>query len=551
MQRLLVSHNAEAPSEWRVELRIGISLGDVIVDGADLYGNGVNVAARLEALAEPGTICVSANVRDQVVATGQFAFESVGRQNVKNIDQPIEVFRLSPAAGSTTLAASQAGPKDYRRYLLPITLGGLALGAIALAGLPWRPWASAVPTASLERMAFPLPEKPSVAVLPFENLSGDPAQGYLADGISEAITTTLSRIPNMFVIDRMSAFAFKSRSTTVQQVAEALGVRYVLEGSLQRSASRLRVTSRLLDALTGGHLWAGQYDGDLKEIFDFQDGIARAVVTALQVELIDGEQARVWRDQTDSTEAYEHYLRGLDQWRQLTREGNFQARQLFERAVLLDPRFAAAWVELARTYYLAARFSWTEDTGASITLARELAERALQIDADQADTYAMLSNVAILQRNYEDTSAYCEKAISVRPNSEAMAHCARNLSFVDRPDQALALIKQAMRLSPYYPGWYLCTLGTAQRVLGNYDEAVTALESCRRRLPESPVIDAGLAAAYGLAGHQEAARSLVSDLMKRSPRYSLRQFAASQFYRDQKESERLIAALRAAGLPDE
>lgn len=431
-----------------------------------------------------------------------------------------------------------------------MTLGTCALVLVATAAYWLDSMEPAVEPVSMDRMAFPLPEKPSIAVLPFDNLSGDPSQDYVSDGISESIITTLSRVPNMFVIDRMSTFTFKDKPVKVQQVAEALGVRYVLKGSVQKSENRLRVSAQLIDAVTGDHLWTSRHDGGVEKIFTLQDEITRAVVTALQVELTEGEQARVWREQTDSTEAYEFYLRGLEHTRQLNREGTAEAQQLFKKGVSLDPGFAAAWIELARTHYLAARFGWSDDPARSTALAAELAHKALTMDDTQPDTYAMLSNVAILKGEHEAVLQYCEKTLALNANSEAIAHCARNLEYIGRPEEALALIGKAMRLSPYYPGWYLCIIGGAQRSIGNYDEALTAYRSCRDRLPGSPPVQASLAATYILAGRTEEARAEVATLLKDSPRFSVRQFERALFYKDSEETRRLVSAVRSAGLPE-
>ncbi|MCZ6770619.1 MAG: tetratricopeptide repeat protein, partial [Proteobacteria bacterium] len=337
----------------------------------------------------------------------------------------------------------------------------------------------------------------------------------------------------------------------VQQVAEELGVRYVLEGSVQRSGDKVRVTAQLIDALTGRHLWAERYDREVTDIFALQDDIAQNVVTALEVKLTDGEQARVWRRQTDNPQAYEDYLRGREHMFRLTKADNAQAQRLFERAVAADPNFAAAWVELARTHFFGARFGWSEDRARSAARATQSAQKALAIDGSDVDAYVQLSNLAMLQRNHERAEAYCEKALALNPTANVTSNCARIWTYLSRPQEALLLIKQGMRLSPYFPAPYLFALGNAHRMLGNYDEAITAFKAWRDRAPNSPFPYDMLAITYAQAGRVEEARAAAAALLKVKPDFTLKWFAKLLLFKDPAENKKVLDVLRELGVPEE
>lgn len=547
----MAERNSGIDPERQINFRIGINVGDVVAVDGDLLGDGVNVAARLEALAEPRGICLSRSARDQVRDTLDLQLDDMGEVEVKNIDRTVRTFKVvldDKAAPVTTVTRHPVKPGHRKRSL---SIAAIVVFLLVVGGaFWWQPWSPRVETASVDRMAFPLPDKPSIAVLPFDNLSGDPDQEYLSDGITENIIVTLSKIPEIFVISGNSTFTYKVKPVKVQQVAEELGVRYVLEGSVQRSNEKVRITAQLIDAVTGGYLWGDRYDRDLQELFALQDEITRQIVTSLQVELTEGEQARVWRRETDNAEAYEYYLRGVERWRQFSEADNAEAQRLLAKAVELDPDFVAAWVDLARTHYFAARHGWSEARDRSVARATELAEKALTMDASRAETYAMLTNVALLKGRHDEAIAYCDKALARTPNSQVIAMCARNLVYVNRSQEALELINRAMRLSPYYPGWYLYVLGDAYRLMGDYDQAISAFDGWRDRNPNSIRPFIFLAYALGMAGREEEARAAVAEILKRDPNYSLKRLAKSLLYKDPRETERQLATLGKAGLPE-
>ena len=528
IQRAMAEREADLPKDRRIVYRVGINLGDIVIDEEDIYGDGVNIAARLEELAEPGGVSISGTCYDQLKQKVDVGYEFLGEQKVKNIQEPVRVYRV----------------------LVEPEAAGKVIGERRLKLGPWHPWAPDVEPVRSERMAFPLPERPSIAVLPIDNLSGDPEQEYLADGIAENIITTLSKIPGMFVIDRNSTFTYKGKPVKVQEVAEELGVRYVLEGSVQRSGDRVRVTAQLIDALTGAHLWAERYDRDLADIFALQDDITEKVVVATEVTVGEGEDARIWRRQTDNADAYVQYLRGLERWRRFTKADNAEAQRLLESVVALDPNFGAALVDLARTHYFGARFSWSDDPTQSIARAYELTERALAIDDSDAWAHLMLGNLAMLKGQHKQAEAYCDKAIDLGPTSQVLALCARNFVYWSRPAEALQLIERAMRLSPYYPDWYLSVFGSAHCMLGNLE---TALEACTRgkdRNPDAIFVYVDLAIVYGMMGRGEDAETAIQELLLRHPGFSLRTYKKMAHYSDPAEWERISAELRKAGLPE-
>lgn len=553
IQKELKARNAELPENRRMDFRIGINLGDVIHEEERIYGDGVNVAARVESLSEAGGICVSGTAFDQVESKLPLGYEYLGEQSVKNISKPVRVYKvlMEPEAVGKVIGEEKVEPKQVQRVALAVVIVFLLVSGSVLI---WRATSPPVEVASVEKMAFPLPDKPSIAVLPFDNLSGDSSQDYFSDGITENIITALSNVSNLFVIARNSTFTYKGKPVKVQQVAEALGVHYVLEGSIQRSGDHIRITAQLNDALTGHHLWAENYDRKFGDIFVLQDDITEQVVMALEVKLTEGEQARIRRRHTDSPEAYEYFLRGLEIGRRFTKEDNAQARRLYEKAIALDPNYAHAWQEIGRLHYRDARFGWTDTPAHSLELAEEFAQKTLAMDDSDAVAYATLSLVYMARRQHEKAVTYGEKALALAPNfADVRVMIALPFLYSGRPEEAIELVKKAMRLSPYYPGWYLPVLGHAYRLTGQYKEAIKALESWRARAnPRSELPYLMLAFTYVEAGRGEEAGVAVAEILKRKPKASIEGYAKSKMfaYKDPAEIERVLDSLRNAGLPE-
>ena len=557
IQRELAERNAELPAERQMEFRIGINLGDVIEEGERIYGDGVNIAARVEGLAEGGGICISGTVYDAIEAKLGLEYEYLGEQEVKNIDRPVRVYRVLSfpgAAAHRVIKAKKAVGRTWRNIFVAIAAILVVGAAVATWNFYSRSTPSPAEVAFVEKLAFPLPDKPSLAVLPFDNLSGDSSQDYFSDGITESIITALSNVSNLFVIARNSTFTYKGKPVKVQQVAEELGVRYVLEGSVQRSGDRVRITAQLIDALTGHHLWAEQYERTFGDIFVLQDDITEHVTLALQVKLTEGEQARIRSGHMDNPEAYEYFLRGRETYMSFTKENNDQARKLWEKAAELDPNNSWMWQQIGWTYYRGARFGWTDTPVRALARAQELAKKTLAVDDSNAEAYCLLSVVYMSRRQHDKAAEYGERALALAPNfTDITATIAIPFMYSGRPEEAIELVKNAMRLNPYYPAWYLAVVGVAYRITGQYEEAIDALETWRARAnPRSSIPYLCLAYTYVEAGRGEEAQIAVAEILKRKPKASIEHYAKSNLfpYKNPADIERVLDSLRKAGLPE-
>jgi TolB-like protein/class 3 adenylate cyclase/rhodanese-related sulfurtransferase len=505
VQQALEERNAKVPEDRRITFRIGINIGDIIVEGDDIYGDGVNIAARLEGLAEPGGICVARNVFNQVRAKVEVevGFEDLGAQNVKNIPEPVQVFKVlldSPVGDQVAVAA----PAAKRSLRWPLVAGGLALLVIAAGIALWqRPWTPDMEPASVEHMAFPLPDRPSIAVLPFTNMSDDPDQEYFADGMAEDLITDLSKISGLFVIARNSSFSYKGQQVKVRQVAEELGVRYVLEGSVRRAGNEVRINAQLIDATTGGHLWAERYDGTLQDVFAFQDQVTEKIVAALAVNLTGAEQAQQARRDTDNAEAHDAYLQGWARYRLLTPNNLAEAVPFFDEAIRLDPNYAQAHAALASLYWDAYVNDWAFDLDMPSSRAESRANEHLE-EALKAPTplgHAVQSRMFASFGFPDEALIEAEKAVALNSSdATALAGLASALVQADRPKEGLGTIEQAMRLDPHHPPNYLITLGAAQFGMEKFEEAAATFARAVKRNPDNELPLIYLAASYGHLG---------------------------------------------------
>jgi adenylate cyclase len=552
-QREMKERNAHLPDGKRMEFRIGVNIGDVIYDGGTIYGDGVNIAARLESLADAGGICISGAAYEQVKKRLDVGFEYVGDKSVKNITEPVSTYKvlLEARKGAESREKSrQAKPWAWRvSYFIA---AAICVVVVASVGIWYFHFHSVSPPDKVplaEEPTLKLPDKPSIAVLAFDNLSGDPKQEYFSDGITEQIITGLSKMPHLFVIARNSSFAFKGKPVSVQEVGRKLGVRYVMEGSVWKQGDRVRVTAQLIDAQTGGHVWSEQYDRDSKDVFAIQDEVTLAIMRAMRVQLTDGEQAALWQRKvlTTNREAFEKYLQGRKYVYQATAGANAKARQLEEEVIALDPRFALGYATLSLTHLVDAIYGWSKDPNESARKAYELANKALSLDDSLDFPHSLLGGLYAHMREYDKAIAEAEKAVELNPNGDqAMAWLGYILNYAGRPEEAIIVIEKAMRLNPIPVAWYYQILGTAYRLTNQYDRAIASLEKGLRIQPEHAICLIELVAAYSLAGRQDDARKTAAEFLRLNPKSSVEVFAKQ--YKDPAVQEQLINALRKAGL---
>jgi adenylate cyclase len=551
IQQELKNRNAEVPDEAKMEFRIGINLGDVIEDEARIYGDGVNIAARIESLAESGGICVSGTIYDQVRNKLNLGYENLGEHHVKNIVEPVRVYRVltePEVAGKVT-----GGKRKLRRWIALITAILLIAGLVGM--LSWfyylhQSTKNELPT--LDRMAFPLPDKPSIAVLPFDNLSEEPNQEYIADGLTENIIAALSNISEMFVIAGNSTFVYKDRPVKIQQVSEELGVRHVLRGSVQKSGDNLRITAQLIDATTGHHLWAERYDRKMKDLFMLQDEITLKIISALSVKLTDGEQAAM-RRATESFMAWGYCVKGVRLFEHFSKEDNSQAREYLEKAVMVDPEYAFAWTMLAWVHVIDAWFGFSESPSESIKKAVELAKTAAALGGTQSELYSLWSTIHLNQRQYEKAIDAGQKAIAKGPNN-ASSHVllAYVMLFAGKFHEAVLLAERSIRLTPYCPDWYLSILGQSYRQAERFKEALSvfkkALDRSQKNKSNPMASLLGLIDVSMELGQEEQSRRYATEVMKISPDFSFKYFHQVYPYKDPAHLERIVANLRKAGL---
>ncbi len=554
IQRALEGRNADLPEDRCLRLRVGINLADVVVEGEDLLGEGVNIAARLEALADVGGIFLSRPVLDQIKNKLDLGYEYLGEHRVKNIAEPVRVYRVltAPEAAGRIVGEKR---KTKRRW----KWGAVAAAAAVLIGIaaavtwlqPWNPTGS---PASVGKMAFPLPDKPSIAVLPFDNLSGEAGQDHVAEGLTEDITTALSQVSSLFVIARNSSSVYRETPARVQRVAEDLGVRYVLEGSVQASGDRVRITAQLIDALSGNHLWAERYDRGYKDIFALQDEITDRIVVALRIELTEGEEARVHRVHTRSVEAWNLVSEGREHLSRANKTDNLAARGVFEEAIEIDRGYALAYALLAATHWLDAFHGWSEDSARSIEQASRLAERARDLDDTLPDVYAVQGMIHLFKREFEKAIEAGEKSVAYNPNHATnTALLAMCLHYAGRPEDAVRMYKTAMRLSPYYPDWFLEELAFTYLDAKQPAEALLAFEKYLERKPaanHAAHAYIGRALAYHALGQDGEARAEIAKAIGADPGISVTEFGHLSLHKDAAGLERGLAALRRLGLPD-
>jgi TolB-like protein/class 3 adenylate cyclase len=565
IQKELKTRNANLPENRKMEFRIGVNLGDVVEDGEQILGDGVNIAARLESLSDAGGICISGTVFDHVRNKLDYGYKYLGEQTVKNIALQVRIYKilLEPQTAGSVIDEKKAKPKQWRRATIGLVIVVIvALAAVAIWQLYFRPTRPPVEVASREKMAYPLPDKPSIAVLPFVNMGGDPEQAYFADGMTEDLITDLSKVAGLFVIARNSTFVYKGKATDVREVAKTLGVRYVLEGSVRRSGAEVRVNAQLIDATTGGHVWADRYDGDLKNIFAFQDKVTHNVVAALAVELTKDDRERVARRGTENTQAYDVFLKGWQHYLRQTPEDFRAAIVQFKKAVELDPKYGRPYAALAATYWEAYTRYW--DVALGFSRGRETHFQAEQfLTKAMRDPTPLAHQVAsamfLHKQQHDEAIAEAKRAIASDPNdADGYVALANALSFTGKPSEALEQVERAIRLNPHYPPYYLYQLGLAQFGMKRLDEAATSLERALTLNRDDYWSQRLLLATYGLLGRRVDAGKLLETIKRNEKRgqiasmdpLTIRAVTYWYSFSERADVERFAEGLRKAGVPE-
>jgi TolB-like protein len=508
LQRRMAEANAHLPESHRIVLRIGINLGEVIGEGQDIYGDCVNIAARLEALAEPGGICISAKVHEEVAGKLECAFEDIGEQAVKNISRKVRAYRWRP---------DQVGAR-----------------------------------ASPEGPDLTLPDKPSIAVLPFENMSADPDQEYFADGIVEDIITELSRAKWLFVIARNSSFTYKGRAVDIKQIGRELGVRYVLEGSVRKAAGKIRINGQLIDAATGAHLWADRFHGDVADVFDLQDQVTRSVVGAIAPRLEQAEIDRVKRKPTESLDAYDYYLRGMAAFHAFTRSANAEAVAHFSRALELDPGYAAASGMAARCYAQRKGFGWVVDHNKERAESQRLARIATTLGQDDAIALAAGGFALVMTGEVPDGDAFLDQALVVNPNLAWAWHISGfSKALSGQPEVAVERATHAMRLSPQDPQFFAmrAVVALGHYLAGRYDAAYPWAEAALREKSNFLIAAGTAAASAALTDRPHDAARAMDRLRHLSPELRLCNLGDWLAFQRPEDASAWADGLRKSGLP--
>jgi adenylate cyclase len=594
IQEQIRLRNGVLPEERRIVYRIGIHVGDVIEESGRIYGEGVNIAARIEQLAEAGAVFVSGTVYDEIRNKFPWGYEYHGEQTVKNIPEPIRVYKVLPEVTSSQVRRSWREARHWRGALLaavPVVILAIAMvprgaslrhPAPAVEVVTGKPTGPPIPDpkagppepekpatgkTSAENLrplsppgrihpvksaGIPPPEAPSIAVLPFENLSGDPDQEFFSDGFTDDVITTLSKLPRLFVISRSSTYSYKGKASKVEQISRDLGVRYVLEGSIQRSGNRLRVNAQLLDGSTGRHVWADRYDRAERDYFKIRDNVILDIASAIAGNLTDGDVAKISRRNTDSLEAWEAYQRGRTLYERYNSEDNLRSRGLYEKAVALDPEYLSAWQNIGWTYYIEGRsFLAGEARDRAFAKAIEIADKILEMDSSYYGSYFLRAGVLTRLGRHEEAVANGRKAYEMEPNStNTAAMFAMEQCYAGNPEEAIVLFQKAMRLSPSYRPWYLDGLGLAYHLTGQSDKAIESFTLSAKRDPKAVYPHLRLAMIFAEQGRENEMRAEAAEVVRLNPAFSVAAWAKVQIFKDPKIQAYRKALMSKAGLPE-
>jgi adenylate cyclase len=555
IQKELKARNAELPENRKMEFRIGVNLGDVVEDGEQILGDGVNIAARLESLSEAGGVCISGTAFDHVNNKLDLGYKYLGEQTVKNILEPVRVYQvlMEPEAAGKVIGEKKTKPRQWQMATMGLVIGVIVVvAAVVIWRLYLRSTTPPVEVASKEKMAYPLPDEPSIAVLPFVNMSGDPKQEFLCDGISEEITTALSKVRYLFVISRQSTFSYKGKPVKVKQVSEELGIRYVLEGSVQRSGDRIRINAQLIDALTGRHIWAERYNRDLTDLFTLQDEITMKILTAIQVKLTEGEQALRREKYFKGKKGLDCYLKLLEGFSHLKNyniDGTRVGKRILKEAIEMCPDSPSIYVLMGWAYYLEYWLGIGKSPRESIEKGIEFEQRALAMDDSLSIAHGQLSMFYTLRREFDKSIAEAERAVALEPGG-ASAHLFYGMSlyYGGRPEEAIPVLQKAVRLNPVGEVGAFLHLGSAYRASGRFEEAVSEFKKALQRAPDNIFAHLGLAATYSTLGREQEAHAEAAEVLRLNPKFSVDSYAKRLPLKDQSVADKFIEALRKAGL---
>jgi len=545
IQHDLAERNAELPDERKMQFRIGVNLGDVIDEKERIYGDGVNIAARIESLSEAGGICVSHSAYDQIKNKLKLGYEYLGEHKVKNIREPVKAYRVLMAPEFEGKLIGFDKKASNNRWIW-VAAAAVIVAVVGLGIWQFYSRRPSVEPASVENMAFPLPDKPSIAVLPFDNMSDDPKQEYFSDGITEEIITALSKTPKMLVIARNSTFSYKGKAVKIKQVAEELGVRYVLEGSVRKTEGKVRITAQLIDAKTGHHLWAERYDRDLKDIFDIQDEITKKIITALMVQLTEGEFARILDRQTNNIQAFMKILEGSGYFGE---DKYSEGMKCFEEAISLDPQSASAHGWLSWAHLMNVWFGPSATRKQSLKKAFELAEKCKALDDTHGGCYGALSHAYLMKRDYDKAISEGKRSVELNPNTSKYAvNYGWALRSVGRYEDALLEYERALRLNPLDKAGPLEHICTTYNMMRRHEEAIETCKKVIELAPRSLPSYINLAVAYIELDQMDEAREAADKVLKINPNLSVVSLEKSLPYKNKADRDLIVNGLRKAGL---